>query len=44
MMMDKQEETPATTRWILEKEHEFRFEVEHGVYSTIQVCSRREKR
>eukprot|EP00026_Physarum_polycephalum_P006595 Phypoly_transcript_06643.p1 GENE.Phypoly_transcript_06643~~Phypoly_transcript_06643.p1 ORF type:complete len:427 (-),score=78.07 Phypoly_transcript_06643:91-1371(-) len=37
--MDKPEEVPTTTRWTLEKEHEFRFEVDHGMVSTIQLIT-----
>lgn len=37
MMEKTSEENPSTTRWTLEKEHEFRFEVEYGTHSTIQV-------
>lgn len=36
--MDKPEELPPpTTRWVLEKEHEFRYEVDFGVIATIQL-------
>lgn len=37
MAMEKPSEDPSTTRYTLEKEHEFRFEVDFGEKITIQV-------